>query len=280
MRTLYLACALQALSAPQAVAQDLAVERIRVTSQSQPQLWLSDPSNAQQLHPDPTRAWYDAASLFGGVAGFQADSRANYAQDSRLSSRGFGSRSAFGIRGLRLMQDGIPLSAPDGQGQLSSVLLDQIDQVEVLTGPMAALYGNAAGGVVSLESRRPVGDTASVQLAQGRFLSQQMLSVEHQSAEHSSRLSLKQARLHSQRPQSEAEKQQGQWLWFSQLAFADLMLRYDWSRDPLLQDPLGLTEAEWRADPNQTSANAQRFDTKKSSRQRQLSLTLSQQQAE
>src|SRR5690606_7777166 len=126
------------------------VEHIRITAQSQPQRWLTDPSNAQLLQVDSVTPLYDAASLFGAIAGIQADSRANYAQDSRLSSRGFGSRSAFGIRGLRLLQDGIPWSAPDGQGQLSSVLLDELASVEVLTGPMAALYGNAAGAVVAL----------------------------------------------------------------------------------------------------------------------------------
>ncbi|WP_419569713.1 TonB-dependent receptor family protein [Rheinheimera sp.] len=280
MNNLVLAGCLPALLAPALCAQEQAVERIHVTAQSQSQQWLTDPSNAQHVQLNSTSAWYDAASLFNGVAGFQADSRANYAQDSRLSSRGFGSRSAFGIRGLRLLQDGIPLSAPDGQGQLSSVLLDQLDHLEVLTGPMAALYGNAAGGVVSLHSRKPEQDEASVLLSQSRFAGQQSLSVQQRYGDSSSRLSLKRAELQSQRPHSEAEKQQGQWIWFSPLEFADLMLRYDWSRDPLLQDPLGLTEAEWRADPNQTAANAERFDTKKSSRQRQLSLTLSQQQAE
>ncbi|WP_422650939.1 TonB-dependent receptor [Cupriavidus sp. H18C1] len=86
----------------------------------------------------------------GGVPGLLVKDRHNYAQDLQLSIRGFGARSSFGVRGLRLYVDGIPATMPDGQGQTSNIDIASIDRVEVLRGPASALYGNASGGVVQV----------------------------------------------------------------------------------------------------------------------------------
>ncbi len=72
----------------------------------------------------------------------------NYAQDIRVSIRGFGSRAAFGIRGIKLVVDGIPETTPDGQGQVDNIPLGLLNTIEVLRGPSASIYGNAAGGVI------------------------------------------------------------------------------------------------------------------------------------
>jgi iron complex outermembrane receptor protein len=72
----------------------------------------------------------------------------NYAQDLRISIRGFGARSAFGIRGIKLIIDGIPETTPDGQGQLDNLMLSTVSSLEVINGPSSALYGNASGGVI------------------------------------------------------------------------------------------------------------------------------------
>ena len=84
------------------------------------------------------------------VPGISVLNRNNYAQDLQLSIRGFGARSTFGIRGVRLIVDGIPATMPDGQGQASSIDLGSAGRIEVLRGPLAQLYGNAAGGVVQV----------------------------------------------------------------------------------------------------------------------------------
>ena len=76
----------------------------------------------------------------------------NFAQDLRISIRGFGARSAFGIRGIKLVVDGIPETTPDGQGQLDNLNLGIIKKIEVIRGPSASLYGNASGGVINIES--------------------------------------------------------------------------------------------------------------------------------
>ncbi|MBU1619001.1 MAG: TonB-dependent receptor [Gammaproteobacteria bacterium] len=272
------ALALSFFSVALSAENKLPDEIIVITAQAQQSPWLGSASSSFRKDFNNPSLQIDAAALLQQIPGIQADSRANYAQDSRLSARGFGSRSSFGIRGIRLLQDGIPLSSPDGQGQLSSVLLDQLSSVEVLTGPLAVLYGNAAGGVVALQSRWPTENSASVQLSHSQFARQQLLSGALVQGKHATSLSLKNAELQSPRAHSNAKKQQAQWLW--QSAFDNelkLQLRYDWSYDPLLQDPLGLTAQEWQDNPRQTAANALTFDTRKFSKQQQWSLNLSQQ---
>ena len=87
------------------------------------------------------------------VPGLTILNRQNYAQDLQLSIRGFGARAAFGIRGIRLLIDGIPATTPDGQAQGSSVALTSTDRIEVLRGPLALMYGNASGGVIQAFTR-------------------------------------------------------------------------------------------------------------------------------
>ena len=89
------------------------------------------------------------------IPGVFAANRQNYAQDLQISSRGFGARAAFGVRGVRLYQDGIPVTMPDGQGQTGSFSLFSAERVEILRGPFSALYGNASGGVISVFTADP-----------------------------------------------------------------------------------------------------------------------------
>jgi len=95
----------------------------------------------------------NASEALVAVPGLVVLNRQNYAQDLQISSRGFGARSAFGVRGVRLIADGIPASMPDGQGQAATFNLDMAERIEVLRGPFSALYGNHSGGVVQLFTR-------------------------------------------------------------------------------------------------------------------------------
>lgn len=94
--------------------------------------------------------------LLVGVPGVQVQDRANPSQDPRIAVRGFGARSAFGVRGVRLLRDGVPLSLPDGQTPVDWLDLETVGQMDVVRGTAAALYGNAAGGVIELRSREAV----------------------------------------------------------------------------------------------------------------------------
>ena len=99
----------------------------------------------------------NASEALASVPGLVAQNRQNYAQDLQISSRGFGARSAFGVRGVRLISDGVPASMPDGQGQPSAFNLDMAERIEVLRGPFSAIYGNHSGGVIQLFTRDGVG---------------------------------------------------------------------------------------------------------------------------
>lgn len=100
------------------------------------------------------------SEALGGVAGLLARERQNQAQDVQLSVRGFGARSGFGIRGLRIYVDGIPATMPDGQGQVSHVDLPSAARIEVMRGPFSALHGNSSGGVIQVFSEEGGGPPA------------------------------------------------------------------------------------------------------------------------
>lgn len=95
----------------------------------------------------------NVSEVLATVPGVVVQNRQNYAQDLQISVRGFGARAAFGVRGVKLIADGIPASNPDGQGQAATFNLDTAERIEVLRGPFATIYGNHAGGVIQLFSR-------------------------------------------------------------------------------------------------------------------------------
>ena len=107
-----------------------------------------------------TQMRVNASEALAAVPGLVVHNRENYAQDLQISSRGFGARSAFGVRGVRLIADGIPASMPDGQGQAATFNLDLAERIEVLRGPFSALYGNHSGGVIQLFTREGGGPPA------------------------------------------------------------------------------------------------------------------------
>ena len=102
------------------------------------------------------------------VPGLFTQNANNYAQDLRISLRGFGARAAFGIRGIKIIIDGIPETTPDGQGQLDNLPLGILKNFEVLRGPSASLYGNASGGVIYLNTIDSLPDNQDIQF-QYRF---------------------------------------------------------------------------------------------------------------
>src|SRR5687767_3032164 len=144
------------LVATAALAQEPGnVDAVVVTATRVPQPSLQVPASVDRLYADEIRDGRPQVNLsesLGRVPGIVVQNRQNYAQDLQVSSRGFGARASFGVRGVRLIQDGIPLTMPDGQGQTGLFDLDGAARVEVLRGPFAALYGNSSGGVIQIVS--------------------------------------------------------------------------------------------------------------------------------
>ena len=114
------------------------------------------PGSVQAIDAAQVRAsgpQVNLSDVLSHAAGVVALNRNNYAQDVQISIRGFGARAAFGLRGIRLYADGIPATTPDGQGQASTISMTSVDRIEVLTGPLAQIYGNASGGVIQTFTR-------------------------------------------------------------------------------------------------------------------------------
>ena len=218
------------------------------------------------------------------VPGLTVANRSNYAQDLQINSRGFGARSSFGVRGIRLYTDGIPASMPDGSGQVSHFDLAGAQRIEVLRGPFSALYGNSSGGVISLFSA-PVrerylqldGDVGDDGTRQVRATLQTPLS-DTPGRGFDLRASVSKFETDGFRPQSQAER-----------TLANVRLGWTGAQDTVAvqlnhidqpaDDPLGLTRAAFDAGPYQTATvalpqdapgQAGRFNTRKTVKQTQI----------
>ncbi len=218
----------------------------------------------------------ESLSRLPGVA---VSDRQNQAQDLQLSIRGFGARASFGIRGLRLIVDGIPATMPDGQGQLSSISLSSVERIEVLRGPLALLHGNAAGGVLQVFTIAPPEQPqARLEAGAGSFGTQRS-SVFAGGGSSRARAYLDATHVVTEgfRDHSAARREQlGGKLQLTLAEGRDLALVAHAFDQPLAQDPLGLTREQMLADPRQAGSLALAFDTRKRVSQQQVGAVLSQ----
>ena len=208
------------------------------------------------------------------VPGIVVQNRQNYAQDLQISSRGFGARSTFGVRGVRLIADGIPATMPDGQGQAASFDLGSADRIEVLRGPFAALYGNSSGGVVQLfTANAPQQPTLDADVMAGSF-GQRRGQLRFGARADWLEIVADASRFHTDgfREHSAATRDQANAKLRVALGSGTLTLVANGLDQPNTQDPLGLTRAQLAADPRQVDASAIQFDTRKSIRQDQAGL--------
>src|SRR4051794_24031682 len=140
------------------ITSPAALPSVRVTATREgPRAPLELPYALTLTRPDSLAALrrLGADELLFAVPGVALANRQNPAQDPRISIRGFGARSSFGVRGVRVMQDGVPLTLPDGQTPVDVVDIEGADRVEVVRGSASSLYGNAAGGVIDVRSAPP-----------------------------------------------------------------------------------------------------------------------------
>ena len=138
---------------------------VRATREA-PRSPLELPFAVMSVQPDSTRPGIRHLSLdemLIVLPGVAVANRTNPAQDPRVFIRGFGSRSAFGVRGVRILRDGMPLTLPDGQTPVDYMDLESVGTIEVIRGSAAALYGNAAGGVIDIRSVAPPTDPFAIQ---------------------------------------------------------------------------------------------------------------------
>lgn len=197
------------------------------------------------------------------VPGLFMQNRYNFAQDLRVSIRGFGARAAFGIRGVKILVDGIPETLPDGQGQVDSIDLGAAHRIEVLRGPSSSYYGNASGGVISVVSERgPATPFAHLRLTAGEY---GMRKFQIKTGGRTDRInyfaSLSDSAVEGYRAHSEAENTQlsGR-LEFDLGDRGTLLTVANYTDQPVSNDPGGIALAQARADPRSARDRNLGFD--------------------
>lgn len=198
------------------------------------------------------------------VPGVSALDRGNYAQDLQVQSRGFGARSTFGIRGLKLVVDDIPASAPDGQGQVATFALDALDRVEVLRGPLALQYGNAAGGAIVGRSEPDGARALALDAWTGSDATQRAaLRADGRIGRAAVRANASHFSTDGHRPHAAARRTQAGAVLAWQGTRHTVRVAANALHQPWTDDPLGLTRAAFDADPRGTDPVATQFDTRK-----------------
>jgi iron complex outermembrane receptor protein len=219
------------------------------------------------------------SELMSAVPGAQVRNRENYAQDLQLSVRGFGTRSTFGVRGVRILIDGIPATMPDGQGQVSSISLTSAKRIELLRGPLAQLYGNAAGGVLQVFTQDPpISPTPQFGVGAGAGSDGQRqvdLSIGGGSETLGALLDVSHFRTDGYRDHSAAERTQVNAKVVARPSSATTITGvFNSFNQPLSQDPLGLTHADFISNPRKAIPLAYTFDTRKTIEQRQAGVVV------
>ncbi len=218
------------------------------------------------------------SEVLQGVAGLQINNRENYAQDLQISMRGFGARSTFGVRGIRMYVDGIPATMPDGQGQSSNIDLNSLDHIEVLTGPFSSLYGNSSGGTILAETKEGQGkDSIQVGLNAGSHHKQQaniqLQGGSEQANQPAYVISSSYFDTDGFRDHSAAQKVLNNakltWNLDDGSKINWVMNRVDINAD----DPQGLSREQWKTNPKQVNDRTNTYNVRKEIEQTQTGLT-------
>jgi iron complex outermembrane recepter protein len=202
-------------------------------------------------------------------------SRQNYAQDLQLSIRGFGARSSFGVRGVRLYSDGIPGTMPDGQGQFSQFDIGSADHIEVLRGPFSALYGNSSGGVIAIFTQdAPPGYQVGAAADYGSFNTQRYaVNTGGDNGSVNYVLDASHFQTDGYRVHSDAERNHlNAKLRFEPTDSSQLTLVANAVQTPFVDDPLGLTQAQVAVNRTSAGVGAIQYNTRKNLSQEQVGL--------
>jgi iron complex outermembrane recepter protein len=210
------------------------------------------------------------------VPGLAVSNRNNPSQDPRISIRGFGARSAFGVRGIRVLRDGIPLTLPDGQTPVDYLDLESVGQVEVMRGSASALYGNAGGGVVDIRSSDPppVPISGEARVWTGAFATRRLVG---EAGGKSGGLSYQANGAHTESDGYRDYSRQRTTSGFGRLSFDSEKGSYalDWLgvNTPLAQNPGALTRAQFESNPRMADPLSIRKAARKAVTQSQLGAT-------
>ncbi|MBP0619681.1 TonB-dependent receptor family protein [Cupriavidus consociatus] len=282
---LLLACTgVRAADAPDsavAAATGETLPDIVVTATRSEQRRFDAPAAVDSVPVDPLRSatpLVNLSEVLAGVPGVAVRDRQNYSQDLQLAVRGFGTRSTFGVRGVRLYVDGIPATMPDGQGQASTADLANAGRVEVLRGPFAQMYGNASGGVVHVFTPDPPKDGFTARASTGFGSDGQWqagVALAGGNERLGGSLDAWTYQTDGYRDHSAARRYQFNARVVAQPASGTRVSgQFNYFNQPLAQDPLGLTRAQADASPRQAVPAATQFDTGKNVEQAQAGVVV------
>lgn len=257
---------------PLAPKEDLPTVVVTATRSEQDAFEVPASIDSVDIEDQPDTLGVNPSEFLAAIPGVLARDRQNYAQDEQISIRGFGARSTFGVRGVRLYVDGIPATMPDGQGQVSHFNFDSAERIEVLRGPFSALYGNSSGGVIQLftadGSDPPQFDLGLAAASHGTWRAS--ANARGASGGFDWNLDLTHFRTDGYRDHSRAKRESGN----AKLGWkigdgGKLTVLLNSVAVPGAQDPLGLTRAQFETDPRGVAASALQFNTRKSVHQTQ-----------
>ena len=207
------------------------------------------------------------------MPGIFMQNRHNFAQDLRISIRGFGARSSFGIRGIKIMVDGIPETLPDGQGSVDSIDLGSSQRIEVIRGPVSSLYGNASGGAILIHSEdAPKTPFISLRPSFGEDgFQKHQIKFGGRSGKFGALLNLSDLNYDGYRDHSKTEARQVN----SKFSYdinddSDLIMVLNHTDSPTADDPGGLTEDQVNNDPTQARQRNVDFDSGESVEQTRI----------
>ena len=212
------------------------------------------------------------------VPGLFMQNRYNFAQDLRVAIRGFGARSNFGIRGIKILVDGIPETLPDGQGQVDSIDLGTVEQIEVIRGPSSTLYGNASGGVISVTSESgPEEPFGEIRLSAGEYGFRKLqVKSGGRTEDLDYFISLSDSTIDGYREHSEAKNTQltGR-LKFQLKDDADFLTVFNYSDQPVSNDPGGINASQATSNPRSARDRNLLYDTGEALKQTRLGFVYS-----
>lgn len=280
LSTLALSISMSSIALESTPMTEVELAPIKVTATRTDTDWLHTPTSVytQEVKESPNNMNVNLSEKLQGIPGLQVNNRENYAQDLQISARGFGARSTFGIRGIRLYVDGIPATMPDGQGQTSNIDLNSLERIEVLTGPFSSLYGNSSGGTILTTTREGHGpDTLQLGFSTGSH-NKQLTTLQVQGGAEKANepayvISSSYFKTDGFREHSNAHK-----------ALTNAKLTWNLDDDSQVNwilnrvtigasDPAGLTRTEWQNNPTQQASFLKQFNVRKTIEQTQTGMT-------
>ncbi|QIO06797.1 TonB-dependent receptor [Acinetobacter shaoyimingii] len=278
------ACICQSLYAQSAESEfeSVVLPTLKIEAARTDTSWLETPASVYRIDQknNQNNLGVNLTETLKGVPGLQINNRENYAQDLQISMRGYGARSTFGVRGIRLYVDGIPATMPDGQGQTSNIDLSSLDHIEVLGGPFSSLYGNSSGGTILTTTKQGQGrdsiemgySTGSHNKNRGDIILQ---GGADKAGEPSYVVSTSYFDTNGYREHSGSDKvlSNAKLTWdLADGSKINWMLNYV---DITADDPQGLTRPLWQANPKQQVPYLRQFNVRKDIKQTQTGLTWS-----